>query len=170
MTETKTQPALEYREAEPCVYIPISVTLMEWDQANALVPEILGWMDQRGVEPAGPLFYRSLVIGDMETPYDLEIGFPVAVEVSGDDRVRTGEMPAGIYATLVHQGHPDGLFDASAALESWSERKGVTLAMRERDGRDVWAGRYERFLSNPDEVPDLNEWTTEVAYLTEGSN
>ena len=29
----------------------------------------------------------------------------------------------------------------------------------------VWEGRYESYLTDPDEEPDPAEWTTEIAYL-----
>ena len=164
----KTEPALEFREAQPCIAIAISVPMKEWGRANALIPEILGWMSQHGVAPAGPLFYRYHVIGSMEEPFDLEIGFPVAQAVRGDDRVKPGVIPDGIYATMVHHGHPDSLHKTCAALEAWGASEGVTFARGDADGRITWSGRYEFYLSDPAVAPDLNEWVTEVAYLTDG--
>lgn len=165
------KPALEHREAQSCVYIPISVPFSGWGKANALVPEILAWMGKHGVTPAGPLFYRYAVIGDMkEEPFDLEIGFPVANGTEGDDRVLVGEIQAGIYAVSTHTGHPDGLFDTCVELLEWGEREGVQWDTRPEHGRTAWEGRYEFYHSNPDEVPDMNDWQTEVAFLTRGTD
>jgi effector-binding domain-containing protein len=163
----QVEPALEFREEQPCVAIPVPIN--EWGRANALVPEVLNWMSQHGIAPAGPLFYRYRVVGGMDEPSDLEIGFPVAEEVIGDDRVRPGVIPAGIYATLVHHGHPDSLHETCAALESWAGKQGVTFAQRDHNGRAIWKGRYEFYLSSPADQPDPTSWTTEVAYLTRGA-
>lgn len=168
MSTIRAEPALEFREAQPCVYVPISVPLSRWAEANALVPEVLQWILGRGIALAGPLFYRYWTIGIMDEPFDLEVGFPVADAVAGDGRVRAGLIPAGTYATLTHHGHPHGLHDTCLALERWGERQGVRWAIEHRDGRGVWNGRYEFYLSNPQEVPDWNDWETKVAYLTEG--
>ena len=166
-----SQPVLEFREAQPCLSIPISVTVAEWGQALACIPEIGAWLGAHGIDPAGPLFFRYAVIGNMkDEPFDLEIGFPVASVVEGDDRVRAGEIPAGIYVTSIHSGHPDGLVGTCAALLAWGEREGVRFASHPRDGREAWTGRYEFYLSDPDDVPDMNDWQTEVAFLTHGGN
>jgi len=164
-----SHPALEFREAQRSLAIPISVTFAEWDKALALIPEIGGWLAERGIVPAGPLFFRYAVIGNMkDEPFDLEIGFPVASGVDGDERVRVGEIPAGIYATSIHTGHPDGLIGTCAGLLAWGGREGVCFASNPQDGREAWAGRYEFYLSDPDEVPDMHDWQTEVAFLTQG--
>ncbi|MFW6075395.1 MAG: hypothetical protein ACOC9Y_07355, partial [Chloroflexota bacterium] len=33
--------------------------------------------------------------------------------------------------------------------------------------RPVWAARFESFLTNPEEEPDLSKWSIEVAYLVD---
>ena len=72
----KAEPALEFREEQPCVAIAIPVPIKEWSPANARVPEVLNWMSQHGIAPAGPLFYRYRAMGGMDESSDLEIGFP----------------------------------------------------------------------------------------------
>ena len=88
---------LESREPQPYVSIPISVTLRDWERANALVPEVLSWLQVRGHAPASAPFFRYWTVGDLDVPFDLEIGFPVQDVVPGDGRVRAGEIPAGTY-------------------------------------------------------------------------
>ena len=168
---TPTEPALEQRAAQPVVLIPITVTMAQWGQANALVPELFAWLGQRGLTPAGPLFYRYLIVGDLgvdgDAPFRLEIGIPVARAVEGDDRVVSGEIPAGTYATITHHGHPDQLEQTCGRLEAWAAQEDITFATTDEGYDDVWGGRYEFFLTDPDVEPDLNNWKIEVAYLVD---
>lgn len=161
------QPKLEARAEQPCVYMPICVTRREWGRANALVPEVFGWLDRQGVPPTGPLFYRYRVVGDEDTEYDLEIGVPVASNMAGDDQIKTGSIPAGTYVTVTQTGHPDGLFDTCSQLEDWAANQGIEWDNQHVDGKEVWGGRYEFFLTNPAVEPDLNKWSVEVAYLVQ---
>lgn len=162
---THTEPKLETRPEQPCVAVPISVPMKEWGKAVALVDDVFGWLAERDIPPAGPLFFRYLTIGDMETPFDLEIGVPVAEHIEGDDRVTAGSVPAGTYATLIHHGHPDKLHDSCLALEDWANGEGIRFQTVEENGETVWSGRFEFYLTNPADEPDMDKWSTEVAYL-----
>jgi effector-binding domain-containing protein len=84
-----------------------------------LIDEVSGWLAVRNIPPVGAPFWKYNVI-DMEGELEVEVGVPVATEVSGDERVRGGPLPAGRYATLHHVGHPDTLVDANAALLAWA--------------------------------------------------
>ena len=87
-------------------------------------------------------------------------GVPVASQVEGDDQVRTGLLPAGRYATVVHTGHPDTLVTATRDLLDWAAERGFDW---DADG-NTWGCRLEEYLSDPDEVPDMNEWQTRLAF------
>jgi uncharacterized protein YndB with AHSA1/START domain/effector-binding domain-containing protein len=148
-------PTLQERDARPYVSIPVRATLGEWPRVNALVPELFGWLAQRGIAPAGGLFYRYWVEGDARTEFELEVGVPVAQPVDGDGRVDAGSIDAGTYLTYIHHGHPDGLRRVHGEIQAWAAEHGVELALR---------GWYQSFLTDPAEQPDLNEWDTEMAY------
>jgi effector-binding domain-containing protein len=96
----------------------------------------------------------------MEATLELETGVPVAGQVEGDDQVRTGLLPAGRYATVVHTGHPDTLVTATRGLLDWAAERGFDW---DADG-STWGCRLEEYLSDPDEVPDMNEWQTRLAF------
>ncbi|GAA2985190.1 GyrI-like domain-containing protein [Actinokineospora diospyrosa] len=152
------QPTIETRAAQPYVSIRTQASLAEWGKVNALIGEVYGWVAQRGVEPAGALFYRyHSVAGDV---IDVEVGVPVPSLVDGDGRVLGGSKPAGQYAVLMHNGHPDRIRETFAALDAWAEATGTEFDVT--DG--VWAGRFESYLSDPAVTPDPAEWRTEVAY------
>ncbi|GLW90982.1 GyrI-like domain-containing protein [Actinokineospora globicatena] len=151
-------PTIETRPEQPYVSIRTQATLAEWGRVNALIGPVYGWLTERDITPAGPLFYRyHSVAGDV---IDVEVGVPVPEPVIGDDTVAAGSKPAGQYAVLLHKGHPDRIRETFAALDEWSEASGVEFDVT--DG--VWAGRFESYLSDPAEVPDLADWETEVAY------
>lgn len=162
---TEAAPSLEHRGERPYVGIPIEATLAEWREVNALVGEVFRWLDRRDEGLAGAPFYRYRVIGDETTPFELEVGVPTAGRPAGDDRVRPGTIPSGIYAVLEHETHPDELGRSHAALQGWAAEEGHELARRTNGDVTVWEGRYESYLTDPDEEPDPSEWTTEIAYL-----
>ena len=106
-------PTIETRIDQPYAAIPVSVSM---EELGTVVPpltgQVFGWLAGRGISPAGPPFWRYVVV-DMEAKLELETGVPVASQVDGDDQVRTGLLPAGRYATVVHTGHPDTLVTAT---------------------------------------------------------
>jgi effector-binding domain-containing protein len=164
------EPKLEHRAERPYVAIPIEVTLREWGEANALVPEVFEWLGRNGLQLAGPPFFRYWVIGSMDEPFRLDVGVPLDEPVEGDGRVIVGSIPAGTYLTYVHHGLPDKLFETQQALENWAQSNGLAWQNRVEDGTEIWGGRFLFFLTNPDDEPDLNKWSTEVAYLTSNAS
>ena len=152
---------VEERAEQPYVAVPAIVT-METLAATLppLLPEVFAWLAAHGRTPAGPPFWRYDVI-DMDGDLEMEIGVPVAepVEVDGG-RVVAGVLPAGRYATTIHVGHPSGLYQATADLLAWAEREGHAW---DADGKR-WGCRLEEYLSDPAEVPDMNEWRTRLAF------
>ena len=156
-----SEPTVLERTEQPYVAIPIEATLREWGEVNALIPEVLAWLGERGIAPAGALFYRHRVIGGFDEKFSVEVGFPVAEPVEGDGRVVAGAKPAGRYVVATHHGHPDGIAQSHLALVDWAGRQAVPLA---KEG-DVWGGLFESYLSDPEVEPDPAKWETELAYL-----
>ena len=154
---TETEPQLQRREAQRYLAIHVHVTSeAEFRRAaDTGFPELFGWLGEHGVEPAGPIFIRYRADSD-----DIELGVPVAPGVTGDERVRAGELPAGRWATFVHVGpyrsetDPD-LAAGRATLEAWADAQGLAR------------GDYvEHYLKGPVEEPDHARWETELASLT----
>ncbi|MCZ2257892.1 GyrI-like domain-containing protein [Sporosarcina sp. G11-34] len=163
--QTITKPRVEARAGQPYVYIPIELYLHEMDKANELVVEIFGWLGRKGVHPNGAPFYRYWTIGDTKEKFKLEVGVPIAGTTFGDDRVISGTIPTGKYATLVHNGHPDLLSDSFAILEEWARDRDIKWDIELKMEKEVWGGRFEYYLTDPVAEPNLNKWTTEIAYL-----
>ncbi|MBB5134615.1 effector-binding domain-containing protein [Thermocatellispora tengchongensis] len=161
------EPTLEHRDVRHYAGIPIQVTLRDWGRANALVPELYEWLARNGIEPLGGPVYRYRSIGDEARPFDLEVGVPVAAPVTGDGRVEAGTLPAGQYAVMIHHGHPDQLGKSHAALQQWVEERGLAPGKTGEGPAEVWTARYETYLTDPAEQPDLAQWSTEIAYLVD---
>ena len=155
---------MEVRREQPYVAIPIKVSLREWGKANALIGEVFEWINQKGIEIAGPPFFRYWRIGDMDNKFDIEVGVPVGNSVSGDGRVIAGSIPSGKYATLVHTGHPDRLIHSLNALQQWGEREGIIWNNHKEENEEVWGGRFEFYLTDPIKQPNLEKWSIEIAY------
>jgi effector-binding domain-containing protein len=157
-----TEPKLEDRPEQPTVGIRTQVPMKAFKK---IIPELLGevfaWTRQHGVVPVGPPFMRFHVI-NMAGNMDVELGVPVASGVPGDGRVAAGAIPAGRYASLVYTGVRDGI-KANAALLDWGAAQGLVWDRHDTATGDAFAGRYESYLTDPDEEPDPKRWETEVA-------
>jgi effector-binding domain-containing protein len=153
-------PTIETRIDQPYAAIPVSVRM---EELGTVVPPLTGrvfeWLAARGITPAGPPFWRY-VVADMETKLDLETGVVVSNPVEGDGEVSAGILPAGRYATVVHTGHPDTLVTATRDLLQWAAKQDLEW---DADG-NTWRCRLEEYLSDPAEVPDMNEWQTRLAF------
>jgi effector-binding domain-containing protein len=156
-----SEPTVAKRPEQPYVAIPIKATLREWGAVNALVPEVYAWLRERGIAPAGALFYRHHVVGGFDEKFSVEVGVPVSEPVEGDGRVLAGAKPAGRYVVAMHHGHPDGIARSHLALVEWAGREGLALA---KEG-EVWGGMFESYRTDPEVEPDADKWETELAYL-----
>jgi effector-binding domain-containing protein len=161
-----TPPSLEDRPAQPYAAINVRVSMREiGSTVPPLLPEVFGWLAQHGVDTAGPPFFRYLVI-DMAGDLEIEAGVPVVTHIVGDEQVRSGEFPAGRYATAVHTGPPADLVNATAELLAWAEANGVGWQTADSPAGEVWGGRAEFYLTDPGDEPDMTKWQTQLAFLT----
>lgn len=159
-----SQPTIIDRAAQPYVAITSSVPMNQLgSNLPPLIGEVFGWLGARDIAPAGSPFWKYNII-DMEGELEVEVGIPVASEVTGDDRVQGGVLPAGRYATLHHVGHPDELIDATAALLKWADGESLTWDVSDTPAGERWAARLELYQTDPDEEPDMNKWETDLVF------
>jgi effector-binding domain-containing protein len=151
------------RPAQPYVAVRRTVTMQTFPEIADRLPGLFGWLAERGVAPAGPPFFRYLLI-DMERELDVEAGVPVAAPVDGDGEVLAGELPAGRYATTTHVGHPDELIAVTGAFQDEAAAQDLTFDASETERGTRWGCRLELLLTNPAEQPDLNKWETKLAF------
>lgn len=158
-----TEPAISQRPDQPYVAIRTQLTMQE--MGSGIIPqlhdELLDWLAPQGKAPAGPPFMRFYVI-NMPGRLDVELGWIVADRMVGTERINTGVLPAGRYASLVYTGVANGIA-GNAALLDWTRQQGLVLDQWTTDQGDAFAARIEFYLTDPADEPDMAKWETEVA-------
>ena len=169
MTPKDLRPDLENRRQQTYVGRTEAVTMATIDRAADRIPEIITWLGEHGVAPAGAPFLRYRVI-DMEGAVVVEAGVPVDDSAIGasveQSELQLQSLPAGRYVTLTHHGHVAELKDVNAALMAWAAEQGITWDMSTADDGQHWACRLETYLTNPVEQPDSHQWMTLLAMKT----
>ena len=156
-------PEITQRAEQPYAGISTWVTPAALGSVADHIPEIFGWLGARGIAPAGPPFFRYIVI-DMERQLLVEVGVPVAAAVEDDGEIRGGTLPAGRFAVMTHTGAPDTLMAPTAALLDWAQAQGLAWDVSDTDAGEEWGCRLENYLTDPAEQPDLSKWQTELAF------
>ncbi|MEU6079552.1 GyrI-like domain-containing protein [Streptomyces sp. NPDC047108] len=151
------------RPEQSYVAVRKAVTMTTIGEIADRLPEIFGWLAARGVQPAGPPFFRYRLI-DMDRKLDIEAGFPVATAPETEGDLYADVLPAGRYVTVTHIGHPDRLRDVHASLLDWAARHDLRWDMAETGEGEEWGCRLEIYRTDPREQPDMNAWETEVAF------
>jgi len=153
------EPTIVERDEQPYVALRGKVAMDGIGAFADRMHEVIGWIAARNIEPVGPPFFKYDVV-DMDDGLVMEIGFPVEGRQHGEQEIVGGILPAGRYASLTHHGHPDGLLGATRDLLAWAEKEG-----HEWDANGTtWTCRLEIYKSDPREVPDMNDWDTELLF------
>ena len=114
------------------------------------------------VSAGGCSFFKYNVV-DIERGLEIEFGIPTANAVTGDERVIAGVLPAGRYASLVHRGPYQQLYDANAALLDWIREQGLAIDVTGSPQGDRFGCRLEIYLTDPAAEKDPAKLETEVA-------
>ncbi|HTK07336.1 MAG TPA: GyrI-like domain-containing protein [Ktedonobacteraceae bacterium] len=158
-----TEPQITEREVQHYVGIRTQVPMQE--MGSGVIPrlhqEVFAWMQKQGVFPAGAPFIRYYVI-NMPGLLDIEMGWPVASALSGNERIRAGVLSAGRYASLIYTGVENGIA-GNKVLIDWGTEKGLVWDRRDDAHGDAFGSRFESFLTDPRDEPDMAKWETEVA-------
>ena len=158
------KPELVSRELQPYASITNEVPMGSLgEQLPPQIGEVFGWLAARGIQPAGPPFWKYNRI-DMDGELEVEVGVPTAEQISGDERVQGHMLPGGRYVLAEHVGHPDSLVDATGELLKWAQSEGLRWDMSESSGGELWAARVEEYLSDPISQPDMNKWQTNLIF------
>ena len=161
--ELQHEPSVIEREEQPYVGITAAITMQTFGVVADRFPEVFAFLAERGVAPAAAPFFRYWTI-DMERELIVEAGVPVAAAVEGGGDVRAGVLPAGRYVTVTHRGHPQELVEVTGALLAWTAANGLELDKVDSPEGDRWACRLELLLTNPADVPDMNDWVTQLVF------
>jgi RNA polymerase sigma-70 factor (ECF subfamily) len=161
-TEMAAEPGIVQRTEQPYVAIRAFVTMQTFGEVvPGLHPEVRRWLRTQGVPPAGQPFCKYNVI-DMDRQLEVEAGFPVAAQVTGEGRVLAAVLPAGRYATLWYTGHPDGLIGAVQTLRDWAAQQGLAWDVTSTPDGERWGCRLEFYHDEPGQ--DMSEWKTGLAF------
>jgi len=112
-----------------------------------LQKELRRWALGRGL--TGIYILRFHVI-DMRGMMDLEVGLKTASLLDGDERVRSGVLPAGRYASLIYRGKGRA---GHAALLDWIRAEGLAADVETAADGDHFGCRYESYLTDPKVEP-----------------
>jgi effector-binding domain-containing protein len=163
------EPRIEERAVQPYLKIRRQVTSGVPDAVDDAFPALFAWLGERGIEPAGPPFIRTLEVDEHGEPLELEVSVPVAEAVSGGREVEADTLPAGRYLTVVHVGPyrsetETDLADARAALLRFARERGIVYSLETARGATLPCA-VEHFRIGPVDTPDYSTWETEFAYL-----
>lgn len=118
------------------------------------LPAVAHYATEKGFTMVGPPFSRYTSFSPELVSFDA--GIPVAPGASGDaeKNITAGELCAGDVARTIHKGPYDGLREAYAALEKWIAAEGLEMA----------GAPWEVYLTDPGELPNPEEWLTEILW------
>jgi effector-binding domain-containing protein len=161
-----TKPRLAHRGEQPYVAIRTQVPIPFGPLLSPMWDEVHAWLLRKGLAAAGAPFIRYLTT-DMEKKLDIEVGFPVAAVVAGDDRITAGVLSAGRYDDLMYTGsyEGDGVFNANVAMMEWAKENDIVWQISTIDNVEWWKARLEFYLTDPASEPDPNKWQAELAFL-----
>jgi len=159
-----TLPETLERPAHPYIYVPFTVTMQQMQRpAEQGFPKLFEHIDKHGLKPVGAPFYNYRRI-DMENTLDVEAGIALQSPAEASDSVKTGTLPGGKFLSVSWHGHPDGLITVTGLLIGWSRLTGQDFDMHAESDGDHFACRLELYESDPDTVPDMNNWVTQLAF------
>ena len=161
-----SEPALVRRPEQPYAAIYGVVTMETIPLIADRLPEVFGWLAERGI-PAGPPFLRYNAVGPGGW-LELEAGVPVAAAVTGAEPVLAGLLPAGRYAVVRHTGPFSQLAGATRDLLDWAAARGLAWDRTESPAGERWGCRLEVYLTNPAAEPGPATWETELAFRLAG--
>lgn len=155
-------PRLEHRWEVPTLGIretvPFRTMLANRDR---LLAELIGWLADHGVDPAGPFFLRLHVV-NMSDLMDVEVGVSGATG-TGDERVKAGSLPAGDYAVLAYRAKS---LAANRRLHDWVREQGLELDTHPHPRGEAFTSRCEIYLTDPRTEPRKTRWVVELAFMT----
>ena len=145
--------AIKRVSSQPTMGVRVSVPREQiGPMMGEILPEVWGYLEGRGVHPAGPPFARYY--GHDETNVDMEAGLPVAEPVEGEGRIIPGELPGGEVAAMTYLGPYEGITDAHMAVEGWLKA----------NGREASDTPWEVYETDPGEKPDPAKWRTQIVW------
>lgn len=142
----RAQPVLSIRTRAPVQNLPFVI--------GESYGKIMQYMDKIGQQLAGVPFvaYYNMDMEDL----DIEIGFPVAESLESSGEIRSSEIPAGTYVSMMYKGAYSGMEKPYAYMAEWIEKNGYKAK----------GISYEYYYNSPQEVPE-SELLTRIVMLVD---
>ena len=158
-----TLPKYVDRPAQPYAAIRALVTMKTLDEiAPGRIEALFRRLGERGITPAGPLFFRYLAI-DMDADLEIDFGVAVAAPIAPDEVLVAGTIPGGRYASVTYFGPYDDLYDVNTVMIGFARQRGLLFDQHVEGTSDVFGGRFEIYHTDPMAEPDPSKWETELA-------
>lgn len=158
-----SEPKIVERDPQPYAAIVLTLKQPEIGQvAPPLVDTLIAWVEAKGGTVTGRSFFnypQCYADGRM----DVMVGVPTDSVMDGDERVVTGTLPGGRYASLTANVAYDQLNHANMQLGDWAHGQGLELDGRRGNGFWMEAVRLEIYHLDPHEHPSGLP-LTEVAF------
>ena len=153
-------PGIDRRPARQYVGLRI-ITPFEgmFAQTDKLFKELRQWVNVRGLANQGPYFLLYHVI-DMKGLMDVEAGFVLTLPQAGDERVKSGILPAGRYAHLTYSRYA---LRGNQALLIWMKEKKLEADREDTSKGDAFGCRYEAYLTDYRTEPRKTKWQVDLA-------
>jgi effector-binding domain-containing protein len=154
-------PGIDRRAARQYVGLRV-ITPFEgmFAQTDKLFKELRQWVNAQGLAEQGPYFLRYHVI-DMKGLMDVEAGFVVKSQQTGDGRVKGGALPAGRYAHLTYSRYA---LRGNQALLIWVQEKKLEVDREITSKGDAFTCRYEAYLTDYRTEPRKTKWQVDLAF------
>jgi DNA-binding transcriptional MerR regulator len=127
------------------------------DDAAEVIPRALGeieqYMHELGV-PVAAVNFCICPFPDDEGTHDLTVGWPVDRDVPGRGPIEAATLPATRALVLLHQGPYSELSRSYRLMSEVMREHGLTPA----------GDPIERYLTDPDETPDPNDFETRIVW------
>jgi effector-binding domain-containing protein len=121
--------------------------------------QLKDWKKVHKIIAEGPLFLRYHFI-NMSGEMELEVGLFGTCSVPLNSLIEINKMPGGIYATQIYKGL--GLA-ANKHLLNWIEQNNHIIDKKSQNNGDLFACRYEAYLTDPKKEPRKKQWDIELS-------
>ena len=136
------------------------------DVIPRLLSDVYRRLEALAITAAGGPLVRYRVVDYGRNTVEIDVGVPVVASTALDHgRVRSGVIPGGTFATVIHRGSYTRLAETTAKLLAWGKHKRLRWQVRAGSGVTSWRGRVEHYLTGPPSESKPRHWKTEIAIL-----
>ena len=158
-----TEPTIVTKPDQPYAAILLTLTQPEIARkAPQLIDDVIKWVNAHGGRTTGAPFFNYVNFFPDRT-MEMQVGMPTDRVLEADDKVTTGTLQGGRFASLTATVPYHQLHDANMKLDEWVKSAGHKLDGRVDGDRFVGANRMEIYHKDPGEDPSGHP-VTEVAF------